>query len=119
MVEAGGLPGAATVERTPPEGWYCALEQMCYHCGAVRGWRACDCDCETCGVRSVRTYTRVVRAQSELGRFVFFGRGGETWVREWCGELSFRCDCVGCDGANGSANSVGRLYVDVKVQYVD
>jgi len=105
--------------RNAAEGWSSAVEQMCYHCGAVRGWRACACDCETCGVRSVRTYTRVGRAQGELGRFVFFVRDGELWVREWRGGVALRSDGGRWSGADGSVDSVGRQFVDVKVQYVD
>lgn len=77
--------------------WVGAVEEMCYHCGTIRGWGRCECGCETCGVRRVRTFTRLVRSQGDVERFVFFKKGGEMWVREW----------------------KGRLCVDMKVENLD
>ena len=101
------------------EGWYAADEAMCYHCGAVRRWRECGCDCETCGSRSVRTYTRVVRTRSDVDRFVFFVRDGETWVREWRGKFSYLHNSKDSSSANAFVDSVGQICADVKVQDVD
>lgn len=69
--------------------WTSNKEAMCFHCGKVKAWAMCNCDCESCGESVVRTYTRIVRNQSELGKFVFFANNGETWVREWHGMFDF------------------------------
>jgi len=71
--------------------WTSKTETMCFHCGKVKAWTNCNCDCESCGGSVVRTYTRLVRHQSDLEKFVFFRKDGETWVREWRGmsDLSF------------------------------
>lgn len=67
--------------------WISTMEKLCYHCGTVKGWGKCECDCETCGARSVRSFTRLVRCQSDVERFVFWKRGDEILVREWRGPL--------------------------------
>jgi hypothetical protein len=40
--------------------WVSNMDKMCMHCGAVQGWTKCDCNCGTCCVRPVRTYTRYI-----------------------------------------------------------
>ena len=93
--------------------WTSKTEMICFHCGKVKAWTKCDCDCESCGERVVRTYTRLVRHQSDLGKFVFFRKDGDTWVREWRGmpDLIRDADIV-CAGK-------GHLCVDVRVESLD
>jgi hypothetical protein len=38
--------------------WTSDMGEMCMHCGAIQGWGRCDCDCDSCAIRLVRTYTR-------------------------------------------------------------
>lgn len=68
----------------------------------------------------MRTYTRLVRHQSDVERFVFFRRNGETWAREWTGQ-SFLLDHPAFDmfGANCFFDYSGRLCVDMKVENLD
>jgi hypothetical protein len=42
------------------------------HCGAIRGWGDCDCRCDSCGIRIVRTYTRYLNNNTECRRFMFW-----------------------------------------------
>src|SRR5579871_4044940 len=41
--------------------WTSKTEVICFHCGKVKAWNKCDCDCESCGESLVKTYTRLVR----------------------------------------------------------
>jgi hypothetical protein len=73
--------------------WTSHMEDMCMHCGAVQSWSRCNCDCGSCGLRSVRTYTRYLNNDRECRRFVFWrargdrGVGEQLMVREECQEL--------------------------------
>lgn len=73
--------------------WTSQMEDMCMHCGAVQNWRRCNCDCSSCGVRTVRTYTRHLNNDRECRSFVFWrnsdgrGTGQQLMVREECHEL--------------------------------
>jgi len=77
--------------------WVSRKREMCMHCGVVRGWAACDCRCDSCGVRTVRTYTRYLNNNTECRRFLFWRQGmtegdapfkdvedGQLFVREVC-----------------------------------
>ncbi len=65
--------------------WVSRMEAMCMHCGSVQAWGGCRCECESCGVREVRTYTRFLDNERECKTFAFFRKeGGELWVRESC-----------------------------------
>jgi hypothetical protein len=91
--------------------WTSKMEIICFHCGKVKAWTKCNCDCESCGESIVRTYTRLVRHQSDLGKFVFFRKDGDTWVREWRRETLDDTDIVRA--------GKGRLCVDVRVESLD
>lgn len=87
----------AHVIHTEPGGrneWISHMNDMCMHCGAVQSWGKCKCDCSSCGIRAVRTYTRYLNNDRECRRFVFWraGVGGgverRLMAREECQELS-------------------------------
>ena len=110
------IPAAQTLSGSYK--WTSKTETMCFHCGKVKAWTKCNCDCESCGESAVRTYTRLVRQQRDLGRFVFFRKDGDTWVREWrdksglfLGETSDDADIVRAEE--------GPLCVDVRVENLD
>lgn len=76
--------------------WVSHKRDMCMHCGAIQGWADCNCDCNSCGVRRVRTYTRYLNNAKECRRFWFWRDGtsarknkedstsGDLFVRETC-----------------------------------
>lgn len=98
--------------------WTSKTEIICFHCGKVKAWAKCSCDCESCGESVVRTYTRLVQHQSDLGKFVFFKKDGDTWVREWrdMSRLFLRDSLEDVDIACAVK---GRLCVDVQVESLD
>jgi hypothetical protein len=83
--------------------WTSVMDEMCMHCGAIQGWAKCDCDCDSCAIRPVRTYTRYLDNDDECRTFLFWkGRAKNAinsqdnarnsqdnvkdrlWVRETC-----------------------------------
>lgn len=77
--------------------WISTMKDMCMHCGSVRGWSDCSCQCGSCGIRSVRVYTRYLNNKVECKRFWFWrntetamvaqgqdGIQGQLFVRESC-----------------------------------
>lgn len=83
--------------KTGPGGrdeWVSHMNRMCMHanCGKVQEWESCDCECDTCFDRPVRTYTRYLSDGKEVQKFRFYrqvagvGAGGRQqtclWVRE-------------------------------------
>ena len=98
--------------------WTSKTEVICFHCGKVKAWNKCDCDCESCGESLVKTYTRLVRHQSELGKFVFFRKDGDTWVQEWRG-MSDLCLKEVFEDVDTTFAGEGRLCVDVRVESLD
>lgn len=65
----------ARIIHTKPGGrneWVSQTEEMCMHCGAVQQWGKCECDCDSCGSRAVRTYTRYLNNNHECKKFVFW-----------------------------------------------
>jgi hypothetical protein len=86
----------ARIIRTKPgerNEWSSDLKRMCMHAGCIQGWSECDCDCDSCGYRMVRTYTRYLDNKSECKRFQF-------WRNLDAGESS-----------DPSEKVKGRLYV--------
>jgi hypothetical protein len=51
--------------------WTSHMGEMCMHCGAVQGWGRCDCDCGSCAIRPVRTYTLYLNNKREYHRSLF------------------------------------------------
>ncbi|KAH3944781.1 hypothetical protein HBI56_150320 [Parastagonospora nodorum] len=88
------------VVHTGPGGrnqWTSHMEDMCMHCGAIQAWTKCDCRCDSCPIRPVRTYTRYLNNPIECRRFLFWkdrmrldgqnvqdGVHGQLMVRETC-----------------------------------
>jgi len=77
--------------------WVSKRRTMCMHCGTVCGWGECNCRCDSCGTRTVRTYTRYLNNNSECRRFIFWrkdtkgeardsmeDRRGQLMVKEMC-----------------------------------
>lgn len=65
----------ARVIRTGPGGrneWTSDVKRMCMHDGCIQGWSNCNCDCDSCGYRMVRTYTRYLNNETECRRFQFW-----------------------------------------------
>jgi hypothetical protein len=59
--EAGGF---LRIVRTGPKdktGWASQKDVVCMHCGSVQGWNRCDCKCESCPRKPVRTYVHYVK----------------------------------------------------------
>jgi hypothetical protein len=86
----------ARVIRTEPGGrneWVSDLKRICMHDGIIQGWAECDCDCDSCGYRTVRTYTRYLNNNVQCRRFTF-------WRDLDAGESD-----------DPQENSKGRLYV--------
>jgi hypothetical protein len=110
------IPAAQTLNGSYK--WTSKKEIMCFHCGKVKGWTKCNCDCESCGESVVRTYTRLVQHQSDLGRFVFFRRDKDTWVREWRGRSDLFLGKT-LDDADIVRAGEGCLCVDVRVESFD
>lgn len=88
------LPPRDASTSREPAGWSSTLDQMCMHCGAVQGWNnkdkqstGCECGCQSCGMRKVRTYTRYLDHEKDKGWEVkgwrFWRDEKEAlWVRE-------------------------------------
>ena len=57
--------------------WVSCFELVCMHCGSVQGWRKCDCDCDSCAFRTVRTYTRFLSKDTKYKSFTLW-RSRET-----------------------------------------
>jgi hypothetical protein len=76
--------------------WTSHMDEMCMHCGAVQSWAKCGCDCDSCAMRLVRTYTRYLNNKNECRTFLFWKErvdnainsqddiNGRLWVRETC-----------------------------------
>jgi hypothetical protein len=65
----------ARIIHTGPGGrneWTSHMGEMCMHCGAIQGWGRCDCNCDSCAIRLVRTYTRYLNNENECRRFLFW-----------------------------------------------
>lgn len=91
--------------------WVSRLERMCMHCGSIKGWRVCMCECQSCGTREVRAYTRYLDNKRECRTFAFWrrdeGNGKERTllVRETC-----------WDNDNAGNTSVINLLVHFEAQ---
>jgi hypothetical protein len=60
-------------------GWVSQLETMCMHCGSIQSWNRCSCECDSCGLREIRTFTRFLNNQKECKAFSFqASNDGET-----------------------------------------
>ncbi|KAF2204263.1 hypothetical protein GQ43DRAFT_187272 [Delitschia confertaspora ATCC 74209] len=75
----GRLTRIVRTERGGRNEWVSEMREICIHCGAVKDWRStpCECDCGSCGVRVVRTYTRYLDNEWECREFVFWREGQE------------------------------------------
>lgn len=85
----------ARVVRTHASGrneWVARPDKMCMHCGSIQAWAKCGCQCESCSLWPVTTYTRHLNNSHECKKFVFWNDGARTtengacriWVRETC-----------------------------------
>jgi hypothetical protein len=82
----------ARVQKTGPggrNGWISHMDEICMHCGEIQGRARCNCKCDSCSFRTVRTYTRYLNNQHECRRFLFWRdtpssnrSQGKLWVRE-------------------------------------
>jgi hypothetical protein len=55
--------------------WTSHMDKMCMHCGAIQSWAECECSCDSCPIRPVRTYTRYLNNPLECRRFLFWKDG--------------------------------------------
>jgi hypothetical protein len=65
----------ARIIHTGPGGrneWTSHMDEMCMHCGAIQTWEKCRCDCHSCAIRPVRTYTRYLNNEWQCRRFMFW-----------------------------------------------
>lgn len=86
------------VIKTDPGGankWKSRAEDMCMHCGSIKAWFGCSCQCDSCGYAEIQTFTRFLNNERECRKFSFHQleddqRGTCLVVREMCGssELS-------------------------------
>jgi hypothetical protein len=89
----------AKIVRTDKGGrneWVSRMADMCMHCGIVRGWGECNCRCDSCGTRRVRTYIRYLDNGIECRRFRFWRQQDRTTAES---------------KAKDPAYVTGRLYV--------
>jgi hypothetical protein len=93
----GRLAKIIHTEKKGRNKWVSCMREMCMHCGTVRGWGECNCRCNSCGLRSVRTYIRYLNNNVECRRFLFWRNSttpetttdpehmeGQLYVREHC-----------------------------------
>jgi hypothetical protein len=73
--------------------WISDVKRMCMHGSCIQGWSECDCECDSCGYRMIRTYTRYLNNNTECKRFQF-------WRNLAAGE-----------SADPSEKARGRLYI--------
>jgi hypothetical protein len=90
----------ARVVHTGPGGrneWTSHMDNMCMHCGAIQSWAKCDCGCDSCAIRPVRTYTRYLNNPLECRRFLFWKddaiRSGQTMQDDGQRQLMVRETC--------------------------
>ncbi|KAF2714764.1 hypothetical protein K504DRAFT_469175 [Pleomassaria siparia CBS 279.74] len=114
----GRLAKLVHTERGGRNEWVSRKRDMCMHCGVVKGWGTCNCTCDSCGTRIVRTYTRFLNNETECRSFKFWRRllsgegtsphtdhpNGQLWVRETC-------------ASPGATDP--RPVVDLRVHYED
>ncbi|KAF2003148.1 hypothetical protein P154DRAFT_111652 [Amniculicola lignicola CBS 123094] len=96
--------------------WVSTLKEMCMHCGEISGWGTCTCSCDSCGVRTVRTYARYLNNDRECRRFLFYrtlereGEGAADTKGE--GVLSVRETCRDHDNNQ-------QTFLEFPVHYED
>jgi hypothetical protein len=83
----------ARVINTQPGGrneWTSRMDDICMHCGAIQGWTKCDCNCDSCAIQPVRTYTRYLNNERECHKFLFSrnNAGRHLMIRETCWDPS-------------------------------
>ncbi|KAF2112638.1 hypothetical protein BDV96DRAFT_153970 [Lophiotrema nucula] len=54
--------------------WVSCIRQLCVHCGEIKGWVPCSCECESCGTRTLWTYTRYLNNNKECKTYKFWRR---------------------------------------------
>ncbi|KAH7076165.1 hypothetical protein FB567DRAFT_414509, partial [Paraphoma chrysanthemicola] len=65
----------ALIVHTKPGGrneWTSQTDIMCMHCGNIQGRAKCDCRCDSCAYRPVRTYARYLNNREECREFLFW-----------------------------------------------
>jgi hypothetical protein len=85
-------PTFSETRETGPGGrneWVSQMDKWCMHCGELQGREKCNCRCDSCSFRTVRTYTRYLNNKNECRRFQFWREAprpnesqGKLWVRE-------------------------------------
>jgi hypothetical protein len=55
--EAGSLLKIVYTGPGGKAGWTSQKDTWCMHCGSVQGWNKCNCNCNSCPRKTVRTYT--------------------------------------------------------------
>ncbi|KAF2270274.1 hypothetical protein CC78DRAFT_539508 [Lojkania enalia] len=51
--------------------WTSTMGKWCMHCGRIRDWNECTCECNSCPVIPIRTYTRYMSNNMEWKNFRF------------------------------------------------
>jgi hypothetical protein len=65
--------------------WLSHMDSMCMHCGKVKSWDPCTCDCKTCLSRELRVYVRYLDNEDECRAFKFWRDAqGRLKVEERC-----------------------------------
>lgn len=80
--------------------WVSDIKRICMHEGCISGWKDCKCDCDSCGYKMVRTYTRYLNNKTECKQFAFWRNiaagesedpqekaKGRLYVRETCWDV--------------------------------
>jgi hypothetical protein len=93
----GRLARIIHTESSGKNEWVSHMDVMCMHCGAVQRWEKCDCRCDSCSTRSVRTYTRYLNNERECRRFLFWrdgaGKANDTLRGNMLGQLMAKETC--------------------------
>jgi hypothetical protein len=71
-LHVGALARFVDTKQGGRDEWASKMDRMCMHCGAVQGWMKCNCNCKTCCVRPVRTYTRYISNKKTRPEFQFW-----------------------------------------------
>lgn len=82
----GRLAKIIHTEKDGRNEWVSSIREMCMHCGTVKGWGDCKCNCDSCGSRRVRTYTRYLNNKIECKRFLFWRDASTSMTENLAGQ---------------------------------
>lgn len=90
----GSLIRAVHTEAGGKNEWIANRHHMCMHCGVVKEWRQCDCNCDSCWYKPVTAYTRYLNNAEEFKEVRFFRtssancqtseQSGQLFAKETC-----------------------------------